>query len=102
RNDALVRGVDDAAFVLDLELVFQGVLLDEDRVGDDKAMELKALAFPVLRARHDFVDVLVVFGALSQRRPEETGECEPEYHDGDPDLDISMCHNDFREKTTSG
>ena len=42
---------------------------------------LQLLAFPLVRAGHHFVDVLVVLGAFAQRRPQsKPGEGEHEDH----------------------
>ena len=88
------------AVVLHLEPVFERVGLDHDRAGHDVAVQLQRLAFPLLRVGHHFVDVLEVLGAFAQRRPQQAGKARSTRTDGpvDADLDISMCHKDFRER----
>src|SRR5438552_4624430 len=51
RHDSAVHRVDDDALALDLESVIEGVLLDEDRSGNDEAMQLQPLSFPGLSLR---------------------------------------------------
>ena len=51
----------------------------ENRSGHDVAVQLQLLALPRLRARHHFVDVLEVLGAVAQRRPQQAGKGEHEH-----------------------
>src|SRR6185436_1155868 len=98
-HDAGVGRVDDAVFVADLEDVLERVGLTAHVEG--KSMQLEALAFPLLRARQDFIDMLVVLGAILERRPKKAEERSDEHERSHANLDISMCHKDFRGCKTS-
>ena len=63
-------------------------------------MHLQLLAFEGGSLRHDFVDVLEVFGAVAQRRPHHEAEGRGEDDGCRGNLDISMCHKDFWEETS--
>src|SRR5260221_11586766 len=59
-------------------------------------MKLEVFAFPVLGTRHHFIDVLVILRPVAQRRPGQPDERAHENCRGDANLDISVCHKDFR------
>src|SRR5687768_6421311 len=68
RHDPGVAGVDDLAFTLHLEGVFERVRLPHDRFLDHEAVELELLALPRRGVNHDLLHVFVVLRALGKRR----------------------------------
>ena len=88
----------DVAVVLDLEHVFEAVRLPHDRSRHDEAVQLQLLVLPLRRdwsslRRH-------VCSTRCPRAASTTAgrrKASDEHQRGDADLDISMCHKDFRE-----
>ena len=93
RHHTGVGGADNAAVALDLEPVIHRVRFPHDGVGNDIAMQLQLLAVPLIRLRHDFVDVLVVLRAFGHRRIQQRAERHREHHTGEADLYRFVLHN---------
>ena len=83
-NDAAVGRLDQLPVVRDLEPVIERVRLAPDVRG--MPMQLQALAVPLGRRRHHFVDVLVVLRILGEARVEHGAERQPEHDGRDRDL----------------
>src|SRR5206468_3963311 len=83
-KDPRVRRFDGAALVLDLKAILERVGLLPPGARDHESMELETLALPGVRARHHFVNVLVVFGSFAQRRPQQPRKRQHQHDTGKP------------------
>ena len=91
KNTGVVRR-DDLAVVFHVKAVLKRIRIPRPGFRGHEAVELELLALPRLRIRHDLINVLVVLGALAERRIQEAAKRQDEDEARHPELHGFLTH----------